>query len=95
MEKLREKRRKVSKEIRSRISEKFFQEFLDYISIDESEFLKTIDKFRPDHLWTKEKNSEIKAYCSQLMYMINKESINISYLNLAAQSPSLELNLSI
>ena len=27
------------------------------------------------------------------MYMINKESINISYLNLAAQSPSLELNL--
>ena len=37
--------------------EKFFQEFLDYISIDESEFWKTIDKFRPDHLWTKEKNS--------------------------------------
>ena len=27
--------------------------------------------------------------------MNNKEQINISYLNLAAQSPSLELNLSI
>lgn len=34
--------------------DRFFKEFLDYISIDESEFWKTIDKFRPDHLWTKE-----------------------------------------
>ena len=49
----------VSKEIRSRFPEKF-SKFLDYISIDESEFWKTIDKFRPDHLWTKEKLLEIK-----------------------------------
>tara|TARA_X000000368_G_scaffold153911_1_gene121265 strand:- start:16795 stop:18006 length:1212 start_codon:yes stop_codon:yes gene_type:complete len=35
---------------------KFFNEFLDYISIDESEFWETIDKFRPDHLWTKQNN---------------------------------------
>ena len=29
--------------------DRFFKEFLDYI-VDESEFWKTIDKFRPDHL---------------------------------------------
>ena len=28
----------------------------NYISIDESEFWNTIDKFRPDHLWTKQNN---------------------------------------
>ena len=36
--------------------DRFFKEFLDYISIDESEFWNTIDKFRPDHLWTKQNN---------------------------------------
>jgi len=36
--------------------DKFFNEFLEYISIDESEFWKTIDSFRPEHLWKKENN---------------------------------------
>ena len=32
---------------------KYFNDFLKYISIDESEFWSTIDKFRPNHLWSK------------------------------------------
>ena len=35
---------------------KYFKEFLEYISIDESEFWDIIDKYRPPHLWTKENN---------------------------------------
>jgi N-acetyl sugar amidotransferase len=30
---------------------RYFKEFLDYISISEVEFFSTIDKFRPEHLW--------------------------------------------
>ena len=30
---------------------RYFKEFLEYISISEVEFLSTIDKFRPEHLW--------------------------------------------
>ena len=33
--------------------DKFFNDFLDYISIDEDEFWNTIDQFRPNHLWEK------------------------------------------
>ena len=32
---------------------KYFQEFLDYISISEDEFHATVDKFRSPHLWEK------------------------------------------
>jgi N-acetyl sugar amidotransferase len=32
---------------------RYFKEFLEYISISEVEFLSTIDKFRPEHLWEK------------------------------------------
>jgi hypothetical protein len=32
---------------------KFFDEFLDYIGISETEFYETIDKFRSPHLWKK------------------------------------------
>lgn len=34
----------------------FFAEFLNYINIDEDTFWKTIDSFRPQHLWEKNKN---------------------------------------
>ena len=36
--------------------DKYFREFLDYIDFTESNFWKTIEKFRPEHLWKKEKN---------------------------------------
>ena len=32
---------------------KYFKEFLEYVSLSESEFHETIDKFRSPHLWTK------------------------------------------
>tara|TARA_B100001250_G_scaffold414386_1_gene452428 strand:+ start:3992 stop:5203 length:1212 start_codon:yes stop_codon:yes gene_type:complete len=35
---------------------KYFKEFLEYISLDESEFWDIIDQFRPPHLWIKENN---------------------------------------
>ena len=35
---------------------KYFQDFLDYIDINESEFWKTIDNFRSPHLWEKKNN---------------------------------------
>jgi N-acetyl sugar amidotransferase len=34
--------------------DRFFNEFLEYIDMDEGEFWKTIDDFRPLHLWKKE-----------------------------------------
>ena len=30
---------------------KYFSDFLDYVSIDEKEFWKTVDSFRSPHLW--------------------------------------------
>jgi hypothetical protein len=33
--------------------QKYFQEFLHYISISEEEFHATVDKFRSPHLWEK------------------------------------------
>ena len=35
---------------------KYFKDFLEYISIDENQFYKTIDSFRQNSLWTKNKN---------------------------------------
>ena len=35
---------------------KYFKHFLEYIDISETEFFKTIDKFRSPHLWIKEKD---------------------------------------
>ena len=35
---------------------RYFSEFLEYINIKEEEFFKTLDKFRPPHLWKKNKN---------------------------------------
>ena len=34
----------------------YFEEVLDYMMIDKKLFWKTIDKFRPKHLWKKNKN---------------------------------------
>ena len=36
--------------------EKYFQDFLDYISIDKETFFKTIDGFRSENLWIKKSN---------------------------------------
>lgn len=40
-------------------SDKYFDEFLDYISIDKEVFFNTVDKFRSPHLWEKKSNSWI------------------------------------
>lgn len=44
----------------SEFPKKYFSEFLDYISIDEKSFWKTIDRFRSPHLWVKQKNKKWK-----------------------------------
>ena len=36
---------------------KYFKDFLNYIDIKEEMFWKTIDKFRPAHLWFKKRNA--------------------------------------
>ena len=38
---------------------KYFKEFLNYIDISEDEFNRTIDSFRPSHLWKKKENKWI------------------------------------
>lgn len=37
--------------------QRWFKEILDYMMIDEKTFWKTIDKFRPAHLWTKKQGT--------------------------------------
>ena len=37
--------------------DKYFHDFLKYISIDTDLFHKTVDSFRPDHLWGKKSNN--------------------------------------
>ena len=32
---------------------KYFQEFLDYLELNESEFWAIVDDWRPEHLWQK------------------------------------------
>ena len=43
----------ASKKYDQEFPTKYFNDFLKYISIDESEFWSIIDKFRPNHLWSK------------------------------------------
>ena len=37
--------------------EKFFPEFLEYLSISEDDFWETVESFRSEHIWTKKDNS--------------------------------------
>jgi hypothetical protein len=37
--------------------ELYFDEFLEYISIEKSTFFETVDKFRSPHLWVKNRDS--------------------------------------
>jgi N-acetyl sugar amidotransferase len=37
--------------------EKYFQDFLDYISINKDTFFKTVDEYRSEHLWEKQSNN--------------------------------------
>lgn len=37
--------------------EKFFSEFLEYLSISENDFWETVESFRSEHIWTKKDNS--------------------------------------
>jgi N-acetyl sugar amidotransferase len=37
--------------------EKYFDDFLNYISIDKETFFNTIDSFRPKHIWNKKNNN--------------------------------------
>jgi hypothetical protein len=39
---------------------KYFNEFLDYISLNEKSFWKIVDKFRSPHLWKKDENQKWK-----------------------------------
>ena len=44
--------------------ERYFQEFIKYIDIDEKTFFETIDKFRSPHLWSKNKGEwKLKFKC--------------------------------
>ena len=36
---------------------KYFKDILNYLEIDEKEFNQIIDKFRPKHIWKKEKDN--------------------------------------
>jgi hypothetical protein len=35
---------------------RYFADFLEYISISEGQFYETLDKFRPPHIWKKDKD---------------------------------------
>ena len=37
--------------------DRYFGDFLNYISLDTETFYKTVDSFRPDHLWIKKSNN--------------------------------------
>ena len=37
--------------------DRYFEEFLEYISIDEETFYKTVDSFRSENLWVKKSNT--------------------------------------
>ena len=40
--------------------QKYFKDFLNYISISENEFHNTVDKFRSPHIWGKDSNGNWK-----------------------------------
>ena len=52
--------------------QKYFNEILNYLNINEKEFNETIDKFRPKHIWKKIKRlMGTKACCldeSKIIY---------------------------
>ncbi|MAV92553.1 MAG: LPS biosynthesis protein PseA [Candidatus Marinimicrobia bacterium] len=50
---------------------KYFKEFLNYIDTSETEFWKSVEKFRSKHLWKKDKNGEW-----QLRYNIMKTGLD-------------------
>ena len=48
--------------------EKYFNEFLSYIDLNENEFWKTINNFRSPHLWEKiGDNWKLKKYKNKLI----------------------------
>ena len=49
---------KLVKDYDSEFPYNYFQSFLDYLNISESQFYKIIDKFRSPHLWNKNKKGE-------------------------------------
>ena len=56
----REEGVKLVKNYDSEFPDKFFKEFLDYISISEEKFFNTVDEFRSPHLWKKNKSGKWK-----------------------------------
>ena len=53
MIKLQETKGFLVKKYDHEFPKKYFNDFLDYININEGDFLKTIDNFRSPHLWEK------------------------------------------
>lgn len=49
---------KLVKDYDSEFPYNYFQSFLDYLNISESQFFKIVDKFRSPHLWSKNKKGE-------------------------------------
>ena len=54
----REEGIRLIKDYDSEFPDKFFKEFLDYLSISEEKFFNTIDEFRSPHLWKKNKEGK-------------------------------------
>ena len=54
----REEGVKLVKNYDSEFPDKFFKEFLDYISISEEKFFNTVDEFRSPHLWKKNRSGK-------------------------------------
>ena len=46
---------------------RYFQEFLDYLGINEAEFWAIVDDWRPEHLWKKEKGEWVLRHPISVM----------------------------
>ena len=50
---------KLMKKYEGEFPKKYFNEFLQYIDIDKKHFWKIVDKWRPKHIWKKERGKWI------------------------------------
>ena len=44
---------KLVKKYDGEFPKKYFKEILEYLNLNEKEFIEIVDSFRPDHIWTK------------------------------------------
>ena len=50
---------RLMKKYEGEFPKKYFQDFLNYLNISEKNFWKTVDKWRPKHIWMKKNNKWI------------------------------------